>query len=76
MKTELKQLMYKVSTLLEGEEISLLFQDIKHDISNQIMTTKPNETEKREELYFMTYGITLLERKMTELSNLVSQENE
>lgn len=75
MKSELEQLMYKVSQLLEGEEISLLFEDIKHDISSQIMTTKPSESEKREELYFMTYGITLLERKMTELANLVPQEN-
>lgn len=75
MKHELGQLMYKVSQLLEGEEISLLFSDIKHDISNKIMTTKPEESDKREELYFMSYGITLLERKMTELSNDYSQEN-
>lgn len=75
MKHELKQLMYKVSQLLEGEEISLLFSDIKHDISNQIMTTKPEEKDKREELYFMSYGISLLERKMTELSNDYVQEN-
>lgn len=76
MKHELKQLMYKVSTLLEGEEISLLFQDIKLDISNKILNTKPDDSEKREELYFMSYGITLLERKMTELSNDFKQENE
>ena len=74
MKHELKQLMYKVSTLLEGEEISLLFQDIKSDISNQIMNTKPTENEKREELYYMSYGITLLERKMTELSNIANEQ--
>ena len=73
MKHELKQLMYKVSTLLE-EEISLLFQDIKSDISNQIMNTKPTENEKREELYYMSYGITLLERKMTELSNIANEQ--
>lgn len=71
MKSELKQLMYKVSTLLEGEEISLLFEDIKLDISNQLMNTKPAESDKREELYYMSYGITLLERKMTELSDIV-----
>lgn len=76
MKPELMELMYKVKQLLEGEEISLLFQDIKHDISSQIMTTKPDESGKREELYFMSYGISLLERKMTELSNMTIQENE
>lgn len=73
MKPELEQLLYKVSQLLEGEEISLLFSDIKHDISSQIMTTKPTDSEKREELYFMSYGITLLERKMTELSNILQE---
>lgn len=76
MKPELRQLMYKVSQLLEGEEISLLFNDIKLDISTQIMTTKPDEAGKREELYFMSYGINLLERKMNELSNLANQETE
>lgn len=76
MKSELAQLLYKVNSLIEGEEILLLFNDIKNDISNQISNTKPNEGEKREELYFMTYGITLLERKMTELSNDFKQENE
>lgn len=74
MKHELAQLMYKVRDLLEGEEISLLFNDIKHDISNQIMTTKPEESGKREELYFMSYGISLLERKMTELSNVCNEQ--
>lgn len=76
MKHELRQLMYKVSNLLEGEEISLLFNDIKLDISSKILNTKPEDSEKREELYFMSYGITLLERKMTELSNDYKQENE
>lgn len=76
MKSELAQLLYKVNCLIEGEEILLLFNDIKSDISLQISNTKPNEGQKREELYFMTYGITLLERKMTELSNDFKQENE
>lgn len=76
MKSELAQLFYKVNCLIEEGEISLLFNDIKNDISNQISNTKPNEGQKREELYFMTYGITLLERKMTELSNEFKQENE
>lgn len=76
MKSELKQLLYKVNNLIEGEEILLLLDDIKHDISKQIMMTKPNEGTKREELYFMSYGISLLERKMTEMSNEFKQENE
>lgn len=76
MKTELKQLLYKVNSLIEGEEILLLLEDIKHDISKQIMNTKPSEGDKREELYYMTYGINLLERKMVEMSNDFKQENE
>lgn len=76
MKSELAQLLYKVNCLIEEGEISLLFEDIKLDISRQISNTKPNEGQKREELYFMTYGITLLERKMTGLSNEFKQENE
>lgn len=76
MKPELKQLLYKVNDLIEGGEILLLLDDIKHDISKQIMTTKPEDGLKREELYYMSYGISLLERKMMEMVNEISQENE
>lgn len=69
MSLQLSQLMYKVSTLLEGEEITSLFELIKRDLTTQLMNTKPTEGIKREELYHMNHGITLLERKMTELSN-------
>ena len=73
MKHELKQLMYKVSTLLEGEEISLLFQQVKTDIASQIIRTKPNDADKREELYYITQGLDYLERKMTEYANEIKE---
>ncbi|MGL5015465.1 MAG: hypothetical protein ACRC6V_14450 [Bacteroidales bacterium] len=69
MKTPTTGLMYKVSALLEEGEIISLFELIKQDLIIQSMNTKPNEGQRREELYHMTHGISLLERKMTELSN-------
>lgn len=69
MKTPTTGLMYKVSALLEEGEIISLFELIKQDLITQSMNTKPNEGQKREELYHISNGITLLERKMTELSN-------
>lgn len=69
MKTPTTGLMYKVSALLEEGEIISLFELIKQDLINQSMNTKPNEGHKREELYHISNGISLLERKMTELSN-------
>lgn len=69
-------LKYKVSTIMEGEEISLLFQQIKNDIATQMLHTKPNEVEKREELYFITQGINFLERKMTGYHNDIKEMEE
>lgn len=68
-------LKYKVSTLMEGEEISLLFQQIKNDIATQMLHTKPTERDKREELYYLSQGVNLLECKMTEYKNDIEEIN-
>lgn len=75
MNSAIEALRYKVSTLMEEGEVSLLFQQIKNDIVTQILHTKPNETEKREELYNVTQGLSLLERKMTEYHNDIEEMN-
>lgn len=74
MESALDAIKYKVSTIMEGEEISLLFQQIKTDIAAQIIRTKPNDAEKREELYYITQGIDFLERKMTEYANEIKEK--
>ena len=73
MESALNAIKYKVSTIMEGEEISLLFQQVKNDLANQIIRTKPNDTDKREELYYITQGIDYLERKMTEYANEIKE---
>lgn len=73
MNSAIESLKYKVSTIMEEGEISLLFQQIKNDIVTQILHTKPNEIEKREELYNITQGISFLERKMTEYHNDIEE---
>lgn len=70
----IEQLKNKVSMLMEGEEISLLFNMVREELAGQILRTQPNETEKRNDLYWQSYGITLLERKMTAISNDISEE--
>lgn len=73
MNSAIESLKYKVSTLMEEGEVSLLFQQIKNDIVTQILHTKPNEVEKREELYSTTQALNLLERKMTEYHNDIEE---
>ena len=73
MESALNAIKYKVSTIMEGEEISLLFQQVKNDLANQIIRTKPNDADKREELYYITQGIDYLERKMTEYANEIKE---
>lgn len=74
MESALDAIKYKVSTIMEGEEISLLFLQIKNDIAAQIIRTKPNDADKREELYYITQGIDYLERKMTEFANEIKEK--
>ena len=73
MESALNAIKYKVSTIMEGEEISLLFQQVKNDLANQIIRTKPNDADRREELYYITQGIDYLERKMTEYANEIKE---
>lgn len=71
-----RQVMYRVKDAMEGEDLSIIFQEIKDDLSQQILRTRPGEKEAREELYWQSYGLTLLERKMQEYVNDLTKENE
>lgn len=73
MNSAIASLKYKVNTIMEEGEVSLLFQQIKNDIATQMLHTKPNESEKREELYYLSQGLNLLERKMTEYKNDIEE---
>lgn len=73
MESALNAIKYKVSAIMEGEEISLLFQQAKTDIAAQIIRTKPNDADRREELYNIAQGIDYLERKMTEYANEIKE---
>lgn len=76
MESNLKELMYRVKAVMEGEDLSTLLNEIKKDLSNQIVMTQMSEKEKREDLYLMIHGLKLLEAKMQECVNEVTKENE
>lgn len=76
MENNLKELMYRVKAVVEGSDLLTLFTEIKKDLSNQIIMTKMDEKDKREDLYLMVHGLNLLEAKMQECVNEVIKENE
>lgn len=76
MESNLKELMYRVKAVVEGTDLSTLFNEIKKDLSDQIVRTKMDEKDKREDLYLMIHGLNLLEAKMQECVNEVTKENE
>ena len=76
MNRSIEQLKNKVSQLMEGDEMSLLFDMVKQDLVSQILLTQPNETVKREELYMISQGVVHLERKMNGIANESFKENE
>lgn len=76
MESNLRELMYRVKAVVEGGDLSTLFEEIKKDLSNQIVMTKMDEKDKREDLYLMIHGLNLLDAKMQECVNEVTKENE
>lgn len=76
MENNVHSLMLRVKDFMSGEDISLLFLEMKKDLINQILHTQPDELAKREELYKLTQALTLLERKMQEYVNELSKEFE
>lgn len=75
MSLTIERIKSKVSILMEDEEFVLLFDMARKELANQMLFTQPNETEKREELYLQSYGLTLLERQMTAIQIELSKEN-
>ena len=62
-------LIYKLKNLMEGGDLSILLQSIKHDIALSIVQTSFDQKEKREELYMLTKAIDGLQVKLQEYVN-------
>ncbi|AEK81921.1 hypothetical protein [Salmonella phage 7-11] len=62
-------LVYKLKNLMEGGDLSILLQSIKHDIALSIVQTAFDEKVKREELYMLTKAIDGLQVKLQEYVN-------
>lgn len=73
--SNVKNLTYLVKSLMEGDNLSLILSEIKKDIALEILHTKPNESAKREELYYTTAGLDRLEMKLQEYVNTYEGEN-
>ncbi len=62
-------LVFKLKNLMEGGDLLLLLNDIKHDIALSIVHTAFDQKDKREELYMLTKAIDGLQVKLQEYVN-------
>lgn len=59
----------KLKGLMEGDDLSILLQELKNDIALSIVQTSFDQKEKREELYMLTKAIDGLQVKLQEYVN-------
>lgn len=70
------RLKYKVKSMMEEGDFSIIFNEIREDLSRSILQTAVNQKDEREELYLISNALTLLERKLQEFANDAFKENE
>lgn len=65
-----------VKKLMEGDNLSSVLNEIKHDIALNIVRTSIDQKAEREELYMLTKAIDVLQVKLQEYVNYeTNQEN-
>lgn len=64
-----KQLANKLHTLVEGEVLDLLLDEITKDIALEIVNTTLQQNDKREELYLLCEAVKKLKGKLQEYDN-------
>lgn len=66
----------RVTQMVGGGDISLLFNEIRKDLANKILNTQVGQTELRESLYMQSAGLKTLEDKFQEYLNDVNRFEE
>lgn len=65
-----------VKKLMEGDNLSFILNEIKHDIALNIVRTSFDQKDEREELYMLTKALDGLQVKLQEYVNYeTNQEN-
>lgn len=76
MSFELQGLKERVGQMVGDGDISLLFNEIRKDIANKILSTHSGATDIRENLYQQANGLKLLEEKFQEYLNDINRDEE
>ncbi|MGL5013223.1 MAG: hypothetical protein ACRC6V_02885 [Bacteroidales bacterium] len=72
----LNSVKYKVNQLMEGDDLSFIFDLIKKRVAEEILETKPEEVELRNEKYWLVMGIRALEKEFQGYINDISRLEE
>lgn len=66
----------KVAILMEGDDLSFIFEEIKKKIALEIVNTLPEEVDRRNEKYQLVRGIKALEQQLQGYVNDVTRNKE
>lgn len=69
-----RNLAHKAKALIEGDGLSLLISDIKSKLALDIISTRFEDKEQREELYMLTKAADVFAMKLQEYVNEIEQE--
>lgn len=73
MDTRIRNAVYKVKGLMEGDSLPFLLDEMKKDLALKIVHTNFNQKDEREELYMLTRVIDEFKVKLQEYVNLYDQ---
>lgn len=63
MDPRLESIKYKINQLMEGDDLSFIFELMKQRIAMEITETAPDEVSIRNEKYWLVMGIKSLEKE-------------
>lgn len=76
----LQAIKHKVAILMEGDDLSFIFNKIKNRLAMEIVNTAPDEVSIRNEKYWLVKGIKTLESEfqsyVNDIARLEEENNE
>lgn len=72
----LEGIKYKIAALMEGDDLSIVFSEIKRKLAQDIINTKPDEVSIRNEKYWLVNSIKTLEKEFQGYVNDISRMEE
>ncbi|MGL5013147.1 MAG: hypothetical protein ACRC6V_02495 [Bacteroidales bacterium] len=72
----LEGIKYKIAALMEGDDLSIIFDEMKRKLAMEIINTDPDDVSMRNEKYWLVRSIKTLEKEFQGYVNDISRLEE